>query len=110
MFLRAASLGISLGTSPCIGEYTHGQTTIQRRDQARRARIESRLDTIRARSSASRGPERTRRSVRRHRAGGVVPIRRQDQHADAAEAGGSGPDVLAVAHDRALLTDAIDVS
>ena len=50
-----------------------------------------------------RGAERPVRAVRRHGAGGLVALRRPDQHADVAEAGGSGPQVLAVAHDGALL-------
>ena len=45
------------------------------------------------------------RPVRRHRAGGLVAVRRRDQHADAAEAGRQRPDVLAVAHDGAVLAD-----
>ena len=53
--------------------------------------------------------ERARRALRRHRHGGVVALRRPDQHADDGPARGGRPDLLAVAHDRALLADAVDV-
>ena len=48
------------------------------------------------------------RPVRRHGARGLVAVRRPDQHADPAEGGRPGPDVLAVAHHRAVLADALD--
>ena len=54
--------------------------------------------------------ERPDRAVRRHRPGRVVAVRRAHQHADAAKARRQRPEVLAVAHDRALLADALDVS
>ncbi len=53
--------------------------------------------------------ERPDRALRRHRARRVVAVRRPHQHADAAEAGRQRADVLAVAHDGALLADALDV-
>ena len=40
---------------------------------------------------------------------GLVAVRRADRDADAAAPGRRRPDVLAVAHDRALLADALDV-
>ena len=49
--------------------------------------------------------ERARRPLRRHRPGGVVAVRRADQHADAGPAGRQRPDLLAVAHHRAVLAD-----
>ena len=53
--------------------------------------------------------ERARRAVRRHRPGGVVAVRRPDQHADDGPPGGERPDLLAVAHHGAVLADALDV-
>ena len=53
--------------------------------------------------------ERARRALRRHRPGGVVAVRRADQHADDGPAGGRRADLLAVAHDRAVLADPLDV-
>ena len=53
--------------------------------------------------------ERPVRAVRRHRPGRLVAVRRQHQHADAAEAGRQRPDVLAVAHDGAVLADPLHV-
>ena len=49
------------------------------------------------------------RAVRRHRPGGVVAVRRPHQHADAAEARRQRADLLAVAHDGAVLADPLDV-
>ena len=54
-------------------------------------------------------PERAGRALRRHRPGRVVALRRPDRDADAAAAGRRRPDVLAVAHDGAVLADALDV-
>ena len=54
-------------------------------------------------------PERARRALRRHGPGGVVSVRRTDQHADDGPAGGQRIDLLAVAHHRAVLTHTIDV-
>ncbi len=48
------------------------------------------------------------RALRRHRSRRVVAVRRRHQHADAAEARRQRPDVLAVAHDGALLADPLD--
>ena len=53
--------------------------------------------------------ERPDRPVRRHRAGGLVAVRRADQHADAPEARRQRPDVQPVAHDRAVLADPVDL-
>ena len=53
--------------------------------------------------------ERARRPLRRHRPGGVVALRRAHQHADDGPVGGQRPDLHPVAHDRALLADALDV-
>ena len=47
------------------------------------------------------------RPVRRHRPGRVVALRRRHQHADAPEAGRSRPALFAVAHDGAVLADAL---
>ena len=54
-----------------------------------------------------RGAERAGRALRRHRARGLVAVRRPDQHADDAAARRQRPDLLAVAHDRAVLADAL---
>ena len=53
--------------------------------------------------------QRARRAVRRHRPGGMVAVRRADQHAHDGPAGGGRPDVLPVAHHGPLLADPVDV-
>ena len=64
-------------------------------------------DAFLRRQGARGRAERARGALRRHRAGGVVAVRRADRDADAAAARRQRPDVLAVAHDRAVLADAL---
>ena len=71
--------------------------------------IRAGLGALPADEGARGRAQRPVRPVRRHRPGRLVAVRRPDQHADAAEAGGQRPDVLAVAHDRALLADPLDL-
>ena len=56
-----------------------------------------------------RRAQHARRPVRRHRLGRVVAVRRSHQHADPRQAGGERPHLQPVAHDRALLSDAVDL-
>src|SRR5262245_8130997 len=51
-------------------------------DRARRPRLDLGLAGVPRRPRPRRRPERPGRAVRRHRAGGVVTVRRADQHAD----------------------------
>ncbi len=60
------------------------------------------------RQGAQGSAERARRSLRRHRVRGVVALRRSDQHAHDGPPGRERPDLLAMAHDRALLADPVD--
>ena len=53
--------------------------------------------------------ERARGALRRHRLRGVVAVRRADRDADAPAPRGQRPHLLAVAHHRALLADALGV-
>ncbi len=53
--------------------------------------------------------ERPDRPLRRHGSGGLVAVRRSDQHAHPPEARRQRADVQPVAHDRPVLADALDV-
>ena len=56
---------------------------------------------------AGRRAKRAGRAVRRHRARGVVAVRRAHRDADAGQARRQGPDLLPVAHHGAVLADAL---
>ena len=110
---RMPAMGLGLAVIlGCDGVFAEGpgaaarvQRCLQGRDQARRPRFDSGLGAVHADEGARGRAEHPVRSVRRHRPGRLVAVRRPDQHADAAEAGRQRPDVLAVAHDGALLAD-----
>ena len=83
------------------GEEVHG------RDQPRCTGLRPGLDPVPRAARPRGGAERAVGAVRRHRPRRVVAVRRADQHADHAEAGGQRPDLHPVAHHRPLLPDAV---
>ena len=87
----------------------NGERGLQRRDQARRPGLDAGLDAVRAAEGARGRAEHPDRALRRHRAGRLVAVRRAHQHADDGPAGRERPDLHAVAHDRAVLADAVDL-
>ena len=68
-----------------------------------------RLAGVPARQGSGGLAERPRRALRRHRAGGLVAVRRADRDADDGPARGERPHLHPVAHDGAVLPDALDV-
>src|SRR5262249_49294983 len=79
----------------------------QGRDQPRCPGLDAGLAAVPGGAGAGGGAERPRRPLRRHRLRGVVAVRWADRDADDAAAGGRRAHVLAVAHDGALLADAV---
>ena len=69
----------------------------------------SRLGGVPPGEGARGRTQRARRAVRRHRPGGLVAVRRADQHAHDGPAGRGRPDVLPVAHHGPVLADPVDV-
>ena len=79
------------------------------KDRGRRPPLAAGLGGVPAREGSRGRAQRARRPVRRHRAGGVVAVRRADQHAHHGPAGSGRPHVLPVAHHGALLADPVGV-
>ena len=67
------------------------------------------LGSLHAEEGTRGRAERPVRPVRRHGPGGLVALRRADQHADAGQAGRERPDLHAVAHHGAVLADPVHV-
>ena len=77
--------------------------------QARRTRLDAGLVGLPRRPGARGLTQRAGRALRRHRLRRMVAVRRPHQHADDAATGRHRSDLLAVAHDRAVLADPLDV-
>ena len=80
---------------------------VQGNDQARRPRLGPGLGSVPPAARARRRAERADRALRRHRPRRLGAVRRPDRDADAEAAGGRRAALLAVAHDRAVLADAL---